>query len=98
MKRSVTVEIAGQRFTLKTDADDDYVHRLASFVSAKLKDAKAGSRAFSTHALAILAALQIADELMQAREDLKSLKDGVRRRAHRIQALLDSAGREPTPR
>jgi cell division protein ZapA len=98
MKRSVTVEIAGQRFTLKTDADDEYVHALAAFVTQRLKDAKAGSRAFSTHALATLTALQIADDLFQAQKDLSALRDGVRRKARRIQALLDDAGREPGPR
>ena len=96
-KRSVTVEVAGQRFTLKTDAEDDYVHALADFVTRKVKEAKAGSRAFSTHALAILAALQIADELFQTQSRAKDLKRDVTERSRSILALVEQAlgGREP---
>ena len=91
MKRSVTVEIAGQRFTLKTDADDAYVHELAAFVTQKLSDARTGARAFSAPALAILAALQIADELFQARAGERALKDDVRQRTRTVLDMVEKA-------
>jgi cell division protein ZapA len=87
-KRSVTVEVAGQKFSLKTDADDEYVKSLAAFVNDKLTEARASGRTFSTHALAILAAMNIADELFQARKKQRR----VREKSQRILALLE--GRE----
>jgi len=65
--RSVTVDVAGQKFTLKTDAEESYVRSLAQYVSDKIEEAKTGKRTFSTHALAILAAMSIADDLFTLR-------------------------------
>ena len=93
MKRSVTVEVAGQKLTLRTDAGEEYLHALAAFVNDKIAEVKTSTRTFSTHALAILAALNIADELFQARDqarkDTDELKKRVREKAQRIGELLD---------
>ncbi len=95
MKRSVTVDVAGQKFTLRTDADEAYVRSLAEFVNEKISEVKApsssGGRTLSTHALAILAALNIADELFQARQGHAELKQRVRDKAKRLDELLDKA-------
>jgi cell division protein ZapA len=95
VKRSVTVEVAGQKFTLRTEADDEYIQGLAAFVNQKIAEVRApsssGGRTLSTHALAILAALNIADELFQARSSQDELKQRVREKAKRIGALLDKA-------
>jgi cell division protein ZapA len=94
-KRSVTVEVAGQKFTLRTDADDEYVRSLAEYVNGKIAEMKApsssGGRTLSTHALAILAALNIADELFQVRNGHVELKKRVRDKARRLDELLDKA-------
>ena len=93
MKRSVTVEVAGQKLTLRTDAGEEYLHALAAFVNEKIAEVKTSTRTFSTHALAILAALNIADELFQARDQARKetdeLKKRVREKALRIGELLD---------
>jgi cell division protein ZapA len=89
VKRSVTVEVAGQKLTLRTDAGEEYLHALAAFVNEKIAEVKTSTRTFSTHALAILAALNIADELFQAREQKDDLRKRVREKAQRIGELLD---------
>jgi cell division protein ZapA len=89
VKRSVTLEVAGQRFTLRTDADQGYLDALAAFVNEKIGEVKTSTRTFSTHALAILAALNIADELFQTRHKQAELKRRVREKAVRIGELLD---------
>ena len=98
VKRSVTVEVAGQKFTLRVfndRADEAYVRSLAEFVNSKIAEVKApsssGGRTLSTHALAILAALNIADELFQARQDHADLRRRVRDKAKRLDELLDKA-------
>jgi cell division protein ZapA len=88
-KRSVTVEVAGQKFSLKTDGDEAYIKSLAEFVSDKITEARASGRTFSTHALAILAAMNIADDLFQARTGVAAFKDRVRKKSRRILDLLD---------
>jgi cell division protein ZapA len=86
VKRAVTVEVSGQKFTLKTDADEAYVRSLAALVDEKMTEVRAGSRTFSTHAVAIMAALHLADELMQVRQH-------VRDKSTRILEMLDEARR-----
>ena len=89
----MTVEVAGQKLTLRTDAGEEYLHALAAFVNDKIAEVKTSTRTFSTHALAILAALNIADELFQARDrarkETDELKKRVREKAQRIGELLD---------
>jgi cell division protein ZapA len=89
VKRSVTVEVAGHKLTLRTDADQRYLDTLAAFVNDKIAEVKTSTRTFSTHALAILAALNIADELLRSREKHADLRRRVREKAVRISELLE---------
>ncbi len=89
MKRSVTVEVAGQKFTLKTDGDEAYVKTLARLVTEKIDEAKQSARSVSTQSLVILAAMNIADELMQARRASAELKRKVRDKGRTILELLE---------
>ena len=90
MKRSVTVDVAGQKLQLRTDADERYVASLAEFVSEKIGEVKASSRTFSTSIVAVLAALNIADELFQLREREAELRRRVREKSERLLELLES--------
>ncbi len=94
MRRSVAVTIAGQRYVLKSDADETYVHTLAGYVDDKMRDVQRGSRQVATHQVAILAALQIADELHRERRRRAELRRRVREQSRR---MLDVLAREAKP-
>jgi len=49
VKRSVAVQIAGQKYVIKTDADEAYVGALARYVDKKIDEAKRVTRTVSTH-------------------------------------------------
>jgi len=91
VKRSVKVSVANQQFTLKTDATARYVKNLASYVDDKLAEAKKSGRTATTQSLALLAAMNIADELFELREQHDALKREVRERSQRIMKVLDAA-------
>ena len=91
MKRSVKVSVANQQFTLKTDATSRYVKNLAAYVDDKLAEAKRSGRGATTQSLALLAAMNIADELFELQENHASLKREVRERSQRIMKVLDAA-------
>lgn len=92
MKRAITVHIAGQRYIVRSDADEGYVQSLASTVDARVAGLK-GSRLVATQADVVLAALQLADELHHERQRRQDLRRQVGERAQR---LLDSlAGLQP---
>jgi cell division protein ZapA len=89
LKRSVAVSIAGQRFTLKSDAEEAYVHSLASLVDEKIREVQRGAKTAPPHAVAVLAALQLADELQRERARRVELRRRVRDRSRAIRDYLD---------
>jgi cell division protein ZapA (FtsZ GTPase activity inhibitor) len=91
MKRNVAVQIAGQRYVLKADDDDEQVAELAKYVDARIREIQKATRAADTQALAVLAALQIAQELFAERRAGKDLRKRVRAKS---EALLEYLERE----
>ena len=76
---SVKVDIFGKTYTLKGDADPDYVQKVAAFVNERMDEVAANSAVASTAKVAILAAVNIADELFREQrkrlETMASLED-----------------------
>ena len=94
MKRSVAVTIAGQRFSLKSDADESYVQLLAESVDTRVRDLQKRSRQAGLQEAAVLVALQLADDLLRERRQRDDLRRRVREQAKRM--LLELQG--PTTR
>jgi cell division protein ZapA len=93
VKRSVVVQVAGQRYTLKTDDDDRLVRSLAAYVDAKFRDIQRATRSPDTQAVAILTALQVAEELFQTREASVELRKRVREKTRTLLDYLAKVGR-----
>jgi len=91
MKRSVTVQIAGVRYALKTDEDDRWVKAVAAFVDGKIRDTQKHARTPDTQSVAVLTALQIAEELFNERRESGELRKKIREKS---QSLLDVLARE----
>jgi cell division protein ZapA len=88
--RVIPVEIFGQRYPIRTTLEPEYVNRLASYVDAKMK--AAGEAAPATNdpqRLAVLAALNVADELFRSREITRARDGQVAERAEELERLLD---------
>jgi cell division protein ZapA len=67
--RVVTVEIQGGRYPVRSDLDANYVADLAAFVDSKMRLASRESSAADSMRIAVIAALNIADELFRARAE-----------------------------
>ncbi len=83
MSGRVDVEIFGKVYTIRGDKDPDYVRRVAEFVDRKMREISEVTDTVSTARIAILACLNIADELLtlsQESEELKSLMRDLTRR------------------
>lgn len=68
MKRDTHVQIYGQRFTLRGELDPTYLQELAGLVDTKMRLLAEQTHTLDTRRLAILAALNLADELLQCQE------------------------------
>ena len=64
--RVIPVEICGQRYPIRTTLDPEYVSRLANYVDEKMRAAGESAPTGDPQRLAVLAALNIADELFRA--------------------------------
>ncbi len=90
MSRSVKISLGGQKLSLRTDAKPRYIKELADYVNAKIEQARSSGKIATTQSLALLAAMTIADELFQAREEKVELERQVRERTRRILRYLEA--------
>jgi cell division protein ZapA len=89
VNHAVKITVAGQPLAVRTSASPAYIRELADFVTARIEEVRAPGRTVTTQSLALLAALNIADELYRLRDDHSKLKQQVRERAERILRYLD---------
>ena len=67
-EKSYTVNIFGTDYPLKSHANINYVKKVADYVDAKMKEVHRAKPNRPLHQIAILAAMNITDELLQSRE------------------------------
>jgi cell division protein ZapA len=74
----VHVEILGQTYAVKAGEDPGYVERVAAFVDAQMKEVARASGAVDSVRVAVLAALNIADECFRLRREAEEAKSRTR--------------------
>ena len=84
MSRVVTVEIAGQRYPIRSALDERYVTELAAYVDQKMRAASQAAPTSDMLGVAVLVALNIADEYFRAREQQSSVTGDLNERAMRL--------------
>lgn len=67
-ERSIEIKVFGQTYTVKTDAEEDHIQEVAKYVNEKMSEVLKNTRSVSTLNVAILTALNIADDLLKERE------------------------------
>jgi cell division protein ZapA len=80
-RNRVTVNIVGEEYIIRSDADTDHVRELAEAVDERMKAALAMNPRLSRGQAAILVCLSLADDLKKARrryEELMRLVEDVR--------------------
>ena len=87
--KSVSVEILGQRYPIRAALDPEYIKRLAAYVDGKIRAAGDSAPSSDPVRLAVLAALNIADELFRQLETSRAAGGSVVERAEELERLLD---------
>jgi cell division protein ZapA len=96
MSSVITVEIAGQRYPIRSSLDERYVAELAAYVDQKMRAASVSAPASDLLGLAVLVALNIADEYFRARQQHSSAHGDINERAMRLERLVDDVLAEVT--
>ena len=92
--RVVTVEIGGQQYPIRSALDPTYVAELAAYVDQKIRAASDAAPSSDGLGVAILVALNIADELFRALSKQSSV---INQRALQLEQLLDDVLSQSDP-
>ena len=87
----VSVEIRGKRYPIRSALDPQYVNGLAAYVDDKMRAAAEATPVGDNLRLAVLAALNIADELFRCQEAQKGGRAALAERAEALERLVDAA-------
>ena len=87
--RVVHVDIHGQRYAVRSELEPSYVAELAAFLDDKMQLAANEIQSADSLRIAIVAALNIADELFHARAE--SVEGQWNSRATELERLVDAA-------
>lgn len=98
----VTVAIAGEEYTLRSEATAEYTRECAKYVDSTIADIQRQSRSrMEPHKAAILAALSIVDQYFRATRELEAVNMTGESTASRLAAkiedrlsAIDLAGRQ----
>ena len=93
MMEPVKIRIFGQEYRLKSDEDDEQVHRIADYVNEKLQEVMDNTEGLSEKKMAILVALDIASDyfhLLKERDDMAcEIRERTAGLIHHIDTVMD---------
>jgi cell division protein ZapA len=90
---SVRVEIFDQSYNLR-GSDPEYLQKLASYVDSRMRQISEQTATIDSLRLAVLAALNIADELHILRRQHDSITSDVKQRTSHLAGALDEVLQE----
>jgi len=90
------VQIFGQVYRLRSDEDADRVRQIAEMVDQKMNRIADRGASVDNYRIAVLAALELADELHALRDKHAELQGLVDTKSSSLAALLDKAVEEAT--
>jgi cell division protein ZapA len=89
----VTVNIMGDAYTIRGEAEPGYIKEVSALVEERISSLRNASRDMSRLKLAVLAAVNLADELLQERMKKSEVPDfrddDLSRRTRQLISLLD---------
>jgi cell division protein ZapA len=87
----VSVKIRGQRYPIRSSLDAKYVNQLATYVDEKMRAAAEATPSADSLRLAVLAALNVADELFRCEESQQERRGALAERTEALERLVDAA-------
>lgn len=92
MKKPVDVEIMGQKLVLRSDEEEGYVRRVAGYVDDKMQEVIKGTQSVGKANVAVLAALNIADDYHRLKERYDEMVERMDRWSKRLTITLSKEG------
>jgi cell division protein ZapA len=93
-KNEVQVQIFGTGYTIRGEEDQEYIQKVAAYVDQKMREINEKLPVASLAKVAVLASLNLADELFRERSARQRLAESVSERADQLSSALDSCLRD----
>ena len=81
-------------YVIKTDAEEDYVQKIASYLEDKVKEISKQENAIVVPRSFLLAMLKITDDYFKVERDFEEFKDRAEDRSKRLVQILESSLKE----
>lgn len=85
------IEIYDQTYNVSGEQDETYLKELAAFVDRKMREVAEATRTVDSLKVAVLASLNIADELFTLRQHQDRLEGPLRKRVEKCVAMVEKA-------
>ena len=92
MKKALDVEILGQKFTISSDAEEGYMLKVADYVDGKMQELMRASKPVAKSNVAMLAALNIADEYHRLKDAHEAILTRLDQLAKKLSMTLSEEG------
>ena len=88
----IKITIFGQEYSVKAPADPTYIKKIAEYVDTKMREVQSGfSSTQSSNRIAILSAMNITDELFNARKKVDSDDSNIEEKITSLIELIDDS-------
>ncbi len=90
MKR-LKIRFFDNDYIIKTDAEEEYVQKIASFIENKVKEISKVENSMVVPRSFLLAMLKITDDYFRVEKDFEEFKDRAEERSNRLLPILESS-------
>jgi cell division protein ZapA len=87
-KRSIEVEIFGHRYQLKSEFPEEQVKHVAAYVDGKMREVAQGTKSVDSLHIAILTALNIAQDYLQEKGNNEEILQRIEEKADRLDEFI----------
>jgi cell division protein ZapA len=92
MNKPLDVEILGQKLTISSDSEESYMLRVAGYVDGKMQELLQSPKPIARSNIAVLAALNIADEYHRLKEVHEAMLSKLDQLSSRLESSLTEEG------
>jgi cell division protein ZapA len=90
-ERNVKIEIYDQLYNVNADGNEDYLRELAAYVDGKMRSIADATHMVDSLKVAVLAALNIADESFAMRKRQMEIEGPLRKRVEKCVSMVEKA-------
>ena len=88
-ERLVEIKVFGQKYTVKSETEEAHVHEVARYVNEKMEEVLKKTKTVSSLNVAVLTALNIADDYLREKEKRLSLLREVENKSKDLAERID---------